>query len=133
MRRLSIHFSILQIIGGRFGHGQSFWEDKLHLGKLQVLKVLGNLQPETWHWPQAGTGTQDPQAHWAACPKVTVTGTWVSGSCSSSSGLHELHLHSRGQYSAFWTSNVSFLRESWWGNDMHAANWEPCNNGVAKF
>lgn len=39
MRRLSIHFSILPMIDGRYRHAQSLLEHELHLEELQVLGV----------------------------------------------------------------------------------------------
>lgn len=61
MRKLSIHFSILQMLDGRHRHAQSLLEKhELHLGELQVLRVFGNLHPETWHWPQAEMGHSGP-------------------------------------------------------------------------
>lgn len=41
-------------------------------GELQVLRVSGNLQPETWHRPQAEMGCSGPthaSSAWVTCPQ----------------------------------------------------------------
>lgn len=86
-----------------------FWSINCGWGNCRSSGSLGICSQRPGNGHRQKQGTQDPQAHWVACPKVSVTGTWVSGSCSSSSGLHEPHLHSRGQCSAFWI--CPFLRK----------------------
>ncbi|RLW10396.1 hypothetical protein DV515_00001958, partial [Chloebia gouldiae] len=49
-----------RMIDRRYRHAQSLLECRVHLGELQVLGVFGNLQPETWHWPQAETAHSGP-------------------------------------------------------------------------
>lgn len=104
MRRLSINFSVLQMLDGRHRDMHSYiWRSAGCVqGELQVLGASGNLQPKTWHRPQAEKwGPEDPYAHWmlgSCVPRVGAAGTWVSGSCSSSSGMHESLLCSSAQH-----------------------------------